>query len=201
MDFYKITRFDEIQEFHNITPIDNIPSIIKYGLLCHDLACKIDHKDISLEEVQARRDKKVPGGLLLHNYVNLYFHARNPMLFRRLNEEICILRIDKCVADLDDVVFSDRNAASDYTSFKSRKFVHQLEFEIIYAKDWRSPNTITYYSNKSQKCAEVLIPYKIDITFIIGAYVKKEKDKQELIDKGFNKEIIVNEEMFFGGRS
>ena len=199
MNFYNITKFDEIQEFHNITPIDNIPSIIKHGLLCHDLAKKYSHKDISLNEVQERRGKRVPGGLALHKYVNLYFHARNPMLRRRLNENICILRIDKCVANLDNVVFSDRNAASDYTSFKSRANVHTFEFDKIFAKDWRSPNKITYYSNKSKKCAEVLVPNKIDPSYIIGAYVKNKQDKEELIDKGFDKEIIVSKEMFFGG--
>lgn len=199
MIFYNITSFDEVEEFHNIVAIDNIPSILEYGLLCYDLAQKIIHLDISLKEVQERRNKSVPGGLALHKYVNLYFHARNPMLYLRKNEKICILRIDKCVADFDNVVFSDRNAASDYTSFKSRKLVHEFEFDKIFAKDWRSPDKITYYSNKSKKCAEVLIPDKFDTAYIIGAYVKNEHDKKELIDKGFDKEITVNIEMFFGG--
>jgi len=29
--------------------------------------------------------------------------------------------------------------------------------------------------------------------------VKNKQDKEELIDKGFDKEIIVSKEMFFGG--
>jgi len=58
MNFYNITKFDEIQEFHNITPIDNISSIIKDGLLCHDLACKIDFVFVTGAYVRNKHDKK-----------------------------------------------------------------------------------------------------------------------------------------------
>lgn len=200
MSFYNITSFSEIEEFHNIVAIDNIPSILTHGLLCHDLACKIDHKDISLNEVQERRGKSVPGGLALHKYVNLYFHARNPMLYLRKDERICILRINKCLANFDSVVFSDRNAASEYALFKSQESIDSFDFGKIYAKYWNNDDDIIYFDNKSKKCAEILVPYKIDSTYIIGAYVKNEQDKEELIDKGFAKEIIVNQEMFFGSK-
>lgn len=40
-----------------------------------------------MAEAQERRDRKqVPGGLRLHQYANLYFHARNPMLYARLTQ-------------------------------------------------------------------------------------------------------------------
>ena len=68
-----------------------------------------------MQSVQDLRDKKqVPGGLQLHQYANLYFHARNPMLFKRLNEvdSLCVLRISKEVLAAGAVI-TDQNAASD----------------------------------------------------------------------------------------
>lgn len=50
----------------------------------------------------------VPGGRPLHEYVNLYFCARNPMLFRikDLHLELCVLQIDTNVLDLPGVVIT-----------------------------------------------------------------------------------------------
>lgn len=62
-------------ELYYIVRLDNIPSIIQHGILCHDDAEKHDHVTIALEQVQERRENKsVPQGLPLHKYVNLYFN-------------------------------------------------------------------------------------------------------------------------------
>jgi hypothetical protein len=72
----------KIKELHYITHIDNMLSIWKHGILCHKLAYRLKHISVSMEEVQKKRaNKKVPGGKPLHEYANLYFCARNPMLF------------------------------------------------------------------------------------------------------------------------
>ena len=73
-----------------------------------------------MQSVQDLRDKKqVPGALQLHQYANLYFHTRNPMLFKRLNEvdSLCILRISKQVLAVPGAIVTDQNAASDYVRF------------------------------------------------------------------------------------
>lgn len=49
-----------------------------------------------MEVVQdRRREKRIPGGHLLHDYANLYFDAHNPMLSkcRAHNDTICVLRM------------------------------------------------------------------------------------------------------------
>jgi hypothetical protein len=86
---------DELQELHYITPIANMKSIVTKGILSHYKAEKIPHKSVAMDEIQERRKKVVvPGGRPLHHYVNLYFHARNPMMFKRKNshEELCVIR-------------------------------------------------------------------------------------------------------------
>ncbi|NMA20497.1 MAG: DUF4433 domain-containing protein [Lentisphaerae bacterium] len=78
-------------------PIANIASVMAHGILSHNEAAQLNHADISLADVQERRERKsVPGGLLLHEYANLYFCARNPMMYRRQNERerLCVLLVD-----------------------------------------------------------------------------------------------------------
>jgi ssDNA thymidine ADP-ribosyltransferase, DarT len=66
-----------VTEFHCIMPIENIPSVLARGILCHENAAKLYHKSVALRNVQdVRGQKQVPGGLKLHQYANLYFHAR-----------------------------------------------------------------------------------------------------------------------------
>ncbi len=83
-----------IKELQCIMPLDNIPSVLEHGILSYERAAKLKHHSVAMPEVQDLRDKKqVPRGLKLHQYANLYFHARNPMLYKRKNEDICVLRI------------------------------------------------------------------------------------------------------------
>ena len=94
-------------------------------------------------------------------------------------------------------MFSDRNASSDYANFYSLRSINLLDYELIFCKDWNDQDKILYYKKKSIKCAEVLIPEKVGYSFVTGAYVKTESDKQKLIAKGFNKPIEINKELFF----
>jgi len=109
-----------VTELHYIMPIANIGSVMAHGLLSYERAAGLPHASVALQPVQDKRDKKlVPGGLKLHQYANLYFHARNPMLFKRLNEAgmLCVLRVSTEVLALPGAVISDQNAASDYVRF------------------------------------------------------------------------------------
>ena len=108
---------EEITELHFITPIANVPPIMKHGILCHKRAGKVDHHSVAMAEIQERRtNKRIPGAGTLHDYANLYFDAHNPMLskLRAQNDDICVLRIDPKVLGLPGVIIADRNAASDW---------------------------------------------------------------------------------------
>ncbi len=200
INFYNIRSFGEVTEFHNIMPLKNIPSVIQNGILSHKKAEEIRHTSIAMDVIQKRRSKvKVPNGLYLHQYANLYFHARNPMLFLRKSDPICILRIYKSVCDLPNIVFTDQNAAKNYVSFLSINEINVLDFEKIYAQDWTDENEYIYWDKKSKKCAEILIPSLVNFQYIFGAYVKNENDKNTLQELGFDKLITINREMFFLG--
>src|SRR5438105_575890 len=110
-------------------PIANIGSVMTHGILSYERAAKLQHHSVAMQPVQDKRDKKqIPGGLKLHKYANLYFHARNPMLFKRKEEapNLCILRVSTQVLDLDGTVMSDQNAASDYA-----RFLHPRQWNLL----------------------------------------------------------------------
>lgn len=190
-----------VTEFHCIMPMANIPSVMRYGVLSYDRAARLKHHSIALQPVQERRDEKqVPSGLKLHQYANLYFHARNPMMYRRLNEadSLCVLRIRKDVLRVDGVVVTDRNAASDYVRFLAPRQWRALPFDEIFAIDWRHPDDrIAYLRHRSQKCAEILVPHKVDPSYIAGAYVVDAEAGKRLKNRGFASGVSVNRVLFF----
>lgn len=155
-------------------PIDNIGSVLTNGILSYERAAKMAHRSVALGPVQDRRDQRsVPSGLKLHQYANLYFHARNPMMFKRKAEadKLCVLRVSVDVFNQDGTVVTDCNAASDYVRFLAPSQWRLLEFDDIYAMDWRHPgNPPRYYQHRSRKCAEVLVPNRVRPKFIQGAY-------------------------------
>ncbi len=112
---------DEVREFHFITSIENLGSILHRGILSHDGASKIKHRSVASEDVQDRRRKKrIPNGARLHSYANLYFHARNPMMYFLVNQghdDLVVIRVSQAVLDIPDTVLADGNAASDGTRF------------------------------------------------------------------------------------
>lgn len=192
---------ERVTELHNIMPIANIPSVIEHGILCHEAASRLEHYDVSMQTIQDKRDKvQVPGGLKLHRYANLYFHARNPMLYKRIGQitSLCILQVSTDVLNIEGSVITDQNASSDYVRFLPPTALNQLQLDQVYAENWTHPNNpIAYYRHKSQKCAEVLIPHQITPNYIIGAYVVNQTAQTTLQNTGFSQPIEINTYLFF----
>lgn len=187
-------------ELHNIMPISNITSVIVRGVLSHVQASSLPHADVSMADVQDLRDKvKVPSGNLLHQYANLYFDARNPMMYKRIGQvsNLCVLSVSVEVLQLQDVVITDQNAASHYVRFLHPNDLALLDFDLIYADDWRHPDRIAYWQHKSKKCAEVLVPNSIAPEYIQKAYVVDDIAKQRLLAAGFVKPVEVMPRLFF----
>ncbi len=191
-----------VTELHCIMPIGNIPSVLKHGILSHEQASKLPHASVAMEAIQEKRDKKhVPGGLKLHQYANLYFHSRNPMLFKRRGQalDLCVLRISTAVVHLPGVVFADSNASSEYVRFLSPAQWQLLHFDDIYAMDWRHPDDqIAYFRHRSRKCAEVLVPQRVEGRFLMGAWVMNQTAATKLAAAGFALPIAIDPVLFFG---
>ena len=190
-----------VTELHCIMPIANLVSVMNHGILSHEYATKLKHHSVALQPVQDKRDKKqVPGGLKLHEYANLYFHARNPMMFKRKDQapDLCVVRVSTMVLTLPGAVVSDRNAASDYVRFLHPRQWQLLDFDAIYAMDWRHPNDpVAYYRHSSQKCAEVLVPQRAETRYLTGAYVVDDAAKTRTDALGLALPATTNPVLFF----
>ncbi len=182
-------------------PIANLGSVLTHGILSYERAAKLEHHSVALQPVQEKRDRKqVPGGLRLHQYANLYFHARNPMLYKRQAEApgLCVLRVSTQVLALEGTVISDQNAASDYVRFLHPRQWKVLDFDAIYALDWRHPgDPVAYFRHSSRKCAEVLVPHRVDTRFITGAYVVDDAAKSRLEALGLALPVALDPMLFF----
>lgn len=189
-----------VVELHNIMPIGNMPSVLDHGILSHEQAAELPHADVSMTDVQDRRDHvQVPGGLRLHQYANLYFDARNPMMYKRLDQvdKLCVLSVSVAVLDLKGAVITDQNAASGYVRFYPADNFRVLDFNRIYADDWRHADQIDYWRHKSAKCAEVLVPNIISVDYIQKGYVVNEAAKTHLLATGFFKPVELLPRLFF----
>ena len=192
-----------VTELHNIQAIENIPSILEHGILSHEKASQLPHVSVAMNEVQDKRDTvTIPGGLRLHQYANLYFCARNPMMFKRrgMRDQLCVLQIKRRILTYEGAIITDMNAASTkYVRFyKSPDGLRGLDFDMIYADDWRHPGNLpAYYRHSATKGAEVLIPHCVEKDYISGAYVASEEANKLLLQQGFTLPITMNPHMFF----
>ncbi|MEJ7747366.1 MAG: DUF4433 domain-containing protein [Luteimonas sp.] len=188
-----------VTELQCIMPIGNIPSVLTQGILSHEIAATLKHRSVAMPSMQDRRDIKiVPGGLRLHQYANLYFHARNPMLSVRRHEEVCVLRVARQVLQIQGTVITDQNAASNYVRFYAPAQANLLDFDDIYARDWRHPgDQIREWQHKSSKCAEVLVPRCVQPDMLLGAYVVDDAALNSLRQTGFVLPIDVDADFFF----
>lgn len=190
-----------VNEFQCIMPMENILSVMTHGILSHEQASRLDHASVAMEAIQEKRDKKhVPGGLKLHQYANLYFHARNPMLYKCKDQaaDLCVLRVSIEVRNMAGVVFADSNASGDYVRFLSPAQWGLLHFDDIYAMDWRHPNDpIAYFRHRSRKCAEVLVPHRVEYSFVTGAWVVDQDAADKLSALGFTRSVTIDPVLFF----
>lgn len=204
VDGHPMTR-DELEELGYIVPIDTVPSILQHGILSHRRAQKLAHEDISLAQVQDFRSKVVvpspDGGRLLHDYVNLYICARNPMLLKKssIHHKICVLRVSAAVLDIPGTVVTDSNAGSKYVKFSPAPNGLSIVNRSRTFADWWThlDDQIDEWRHSAQKCAEVLVPNVVAATHITGACVCSEASQGSLQSVAPTLAVIVNKHLFF----
>jgi len=198
----------DIKELYFITPIDNIPSIFRHGLLSHNKikALKISHKSIAHSDVQKlRENKEIPGGKRkLHDYVNLYFNPRNSMMYSRkdLHRQICVLGVSSDALNKTEVIITDGNASSAYTRFFSViDGLKYLDKDLVFTEDWRDSDYYEKCRKRSAACAEALVPDQLSESFIKKIYVSCDESSGQvsaiLVDMKVDAPVIINGKIFF----
>lgn len=179
-------------ELHYICSIADVPSMLENGILSHKRVQKLKHSDISDQEVQKLRAKTVvvnpdriaakKTALVIHRCANLYFRAQNAMMYDimkqdpRSRDRICVLRIDPRILQRDEVVIANKNASRKDSSFhKASTFRFSQESSSMLLEDlslvYSDIDTPKLGKRKAVCQSEVLIPYKLNPSYIQGIYV------------------------------
>jgi ssDNA thymidine ADP-ribosyltransferase, DarT len=194
----------DLAELHYISPVANVLSLCRHGILAHNLVNKVtggNHVSVAAQEVQDRRaSKRVPNGMMLHDYANLYLCARNPMLFKRLKEgyALCVVIVSTQALDLDGVVVSDGNAASDWTAFREGAAgLEIVDKGLTFARYWTDPDYYEELRKRRAKCAEVLVPGRVPAKYLKGIRVMSDAAGRGLANLGVSQEVIVDADLFF----
>jgi len=193
----------QVKGLYYITHVDNIPSILKQGILSHALVERQKIKFTPIYDVQIvtnRQKRQVPSGKSLWDFANVYFQPRNPMLYRviqRQKNDVAILRISPKILNISGAYISTGNAASGPSEILPAKDGLDSIFQIwnIINNEWWKEED----GSKRQIMAECLIPDMIPAEYIDTAYVANhtvaDKVKQSIPSSAIS--VIPEPYMFF----
>lgn len=188
-----------------ITHIDNIPHILKNGLVKADSPLH-DENYVPIGDPQIiglRGDIEVKG-YRIGDYITFYLGPRSPMLYviqhgyngvQRVEPEkivYCVIRLDDLINNNIDCIFTDGHAVSFLTSFYSRDKLSSIneivKFDDVYSSQWNSEEDLDL---KRRKEAELLIKNDLPVQFLRGFVVYNNKAKDFLIEKGVADNMIA----------
>ena len=118
----------KLRGLYYITHIDNLPSILDKGILCHK---RIEEEKIQFtpiydaEIVESRKNINTPDNRSLWDFANLYFQPRNAMLYRvvffsgKNIDDIIIIGIKSSILARSDIFITTGNAVSPYSNILS----------------------------------------------------------------------------------
>jgi O-acetyl-ADP-ribose deacetylase (regulator of RNase III) len=165
-----------VKGLYYITHIDNIPSILKHGILSHALI-EEEHLQFTpiydAQIVTRRHHKQTPDGKNLWNFANLYFQARNPMLYRVVSEkgrdEVAVLGIRPDILSLPGAFVTTGNAASAPSQiFSAQEGIQEIYkmWKVIRSEWWKEED-----GSKRKIMSECLLPDRILPEYIDTIYV------------------------------
>lgn len=191
-----------------ITHLDNISSILKLGILSHNLAHRngFVSTDISNQQVNARRNRVDPNlGGNIHDYTPLYFNHKNPMLYNLCKNtdinKLILLKVNPHILLANNVSFSDGNASVRSTKFYNDiKEFNNLNWELINSGSWNHYEFNIKREQRRIMCSEVLAKDKIPPYYINEIFVYSEKTLERILPMFPNHlgiKVDVNKSLYF----
>ncbi len=192
-----------IKGLYYITHIDNIPSILKRGILSHKL---VEEQQVGFtpiydaQIVSNRRKRLTPDGKSLWEFANLYFQPRNPMLYRVISEKdkrsIAIVSVNPQVLNIPGAFVAIGNAASPLSDILSAPAGLEgiTEMWDVINNDWWKEED----GSKRKIMAECLVPDVVPPDYIHSIYVTSRSVADSIALPAASKVSIVPEpHMFF----
>ena len=175
----------DIKSLFYITHVENVPSILKNGILSHGLveAQKVPFTPIyDTGIVSNRKEKSTPDHKSLWEYANLYFQPRNPMMYRVIHEkskrDLAVIGVKPAVLQLASVFVTDGNAANNPTQFfrtSDGLKVIEEQWKVIQSEWWNDQD-----SSKRKIMAECLVPERISPEYIHTIFVADHDTKMQV---------------------
>ncbi len=199
-----------VKSLYYITHIDNLPSILQYGILSHRQvdARKIPFTPVYNPEIVANREgRSTPDRKSLWEYANVYYQPRNPMLYKVLSEtdknDVVIVGVNPQVVDTKGAFISLGNAASSLSPLldiqAGLQSIHAEYWQIINSDWWKIED-----GTKRKIMAECLVPNGIPPTEIHSVYVTGAAVAERIrpVLSGFPHpvSVVIEPHMFFQPR-
>lgn len=128
-----------------ITHIDNIPHIVKCGLVRTDSPLSYEHYvSIGDRKVIRIRNEREIKDIHIGEYIPFYLGPRSPMLYviqhgyngvEKVEAEdivYCVIRLDDLVRDNIDCIFTDGHALSNLTNFYGKERLAEIDKIVSY---------------------------------------------------------------------
>lgn len=193
-----------IRELYYLTHVNNLPSILKQGILSHTLVAtrRVEFTPIYDSQIVSNRSlRSTPDSRSLWDYANLYFQPRNPMLYRVINEkgknDIAILGIRPDVLQISGAFVATGNAASSPSEILPVKEgiqeIHKL-WKVINNEWWTEED-----GSKRKIMAECLLPDSVAPEFINTIYVTSQTTVETVkqLIKPSKVPVVPEPRMFF----
>lgn len=188
-----------------ITHIDNIPHIVRNGIVKADSPLRDDnYVSIGDRQVIRVRTEMAVDDRRISDYIPFYFGPRSPMLYviqhgyngvQRVepwNIVYCVIRLDDVVNNNIDCVFTNGHALSKITTFFPKECLIGIDdivkYDDVYSSQWDIETDIDL---KRRKEAELLIKNDLPPQFIKGFVVYNEEAKQKMMMMGIDENKVV----------
>jgi hypothetical protein len=209
----------KVKYAYHMAHIGQVRSIAELGLLSKDDvdARSVRYQDIALESAQGRRDRRkvvasADGSdatirhLGIHAMASLYFNPRNPMMYRRKEERLCIfaVAIPRVINGSRRFCFSDGNLASHHTkSYYDPSDLDRIPWDLVRSDRWVDYDTgQTDERIKRATCAEFLVESAVPPDCLVAVLVSSERDGETVTEAigGTSVEgsVWLQESLFFG---
>lgn len=203
----------KIQYAFRIVHIDNIPDILKYGLVHRDSPNASKHY-VPIGDptvINTRTKKKLPNGSYLSDYIPFYFGPRSPMLYniqhgygfvdKQNPQDIvyCVLVLQTIIESDINCIFSDGHALDSASSFYEKEQLNQLKdivsYDDVYSKFWFNKDILD--DRKRRKEAELLIKGDVPSQYIKGYVVFNQEAYNKMLSYGVPEEKICLKKEFY----
>lgn len=188
-----------------ITHIDNIPHILKNGLVKADSPLHDDnYVPIGDPQIIGLRGDMEVKGYRIGDYIPFYLGPRSPMLYviqhgyngvQRVEPDkivYCVIRLDDLINNNIDCIFTDGHAVSFLSSFYPKdklSLINEIvKYDDVYSSQWNSDEDLDL---KRRKEAELLIKNDLPAQFLRGFVVYNNRAKEVLIEKGVAENMIA----------